>query len=214
MRPLRPGPTSRAARKLMKTVAAAAILQHGRLHWLAVVGDDTCEWDIDLVEHETQSEDLVAGVDGRESGNVRFEPDKAWRDEGHLPTRLRPQVCGATPRPCPPQNGRCRIRARRRPATRSSDWVRARPDRRPTRRCRRRPQPASEPAVLKDRRRRDRLMSFARLSKSGPGLKGLHGRSPAIVVVFWMNFMPLPRQPRWHHERRAADGPDKEPPVR
>lgn len=63
--------------KLMKTVAAATILQDGRLHWLAVVGDDTCEWDVDLVEHESGQRISWRAVDGRESGNVRFEADKA-----------------------------------------------------------------------------------------------------------------------------------------
>jgi uncharacterized membrane protein len=49
------------------------VVQNDRLHWVAVVEDDTYEWDADVVEHVTDEKVTWRAVDHRETGEVRFE---------------------------------------------------------------------------------------------------------------------------------------------
>ena len=43
------------------------------LHWVALVEEDTYEWDADVVKHVTDESVTWRAVDGRETGEVRFE---------------------------------------------------------------------------------------------------------------------------------------------
>jgi uncharacterized membrane protein len=45
----------------------------GRLHWVARLDDRTLEWDADLVEHVPEERVTWHALDGRETGQVRFE---------------------------------------------------------------------------------------------------------------------------------------------
>ncbi|HUK78021.1 MAG TPA: SRPBCC family protein [Thermoleophilia bacterium] len=59
--------------EFMETVETVTIVQDDRLHWVAVVEDDTFEWDADVVEHVPDEKVTWRAVDGRETGEVRFE---------------------------------------------------------------------------------------------------------------------------------------------
>ena len=49
------------------------------MHWVAVIEDDTFEWDADLVEHVLNEKVIWRAIDGRETGEVRFEKLAAYR---------------------------------------------------------------------------------------------------------------------------------------
>jgi uncharacterized membrane protein len=59
--------------EFMETVETVTIVQQDTLHWVAVVEDDTFEWDADVVEHVPDEKVTWRAVDGRETGEVRFE---------------------------------------------------------------------------------------------------------------------------------------------
>jgi uncharacterized membrane protein len=59
--------------KFMETVETVTVAQDDRLHWVAVVEDDTYEWDADVVEHVPDEKVTWRAIDGRETGEVRFE---------------------------------------------------------------------------------------------------------------------------------------------
>jgi uncharacterized membrane protein len=49
------------------------LAEDDRMHWVAVIEDDTFEWDADLVEHTPDEKVSWRAIDGRETGEVRFE---------------------------------------------------------------------------------------------------------------------------------------------
>jgi uncharacterized membrane protein len=57
----------------METIETVTVGQDDRQHWVAVVEDDTYEWDADLVEHVEDEKVVWQAIDGRETGEVRFE---------------------------------------------------------------------------------------------------------------------------------------------
>ena len=59
--------------EFMETIETVSIVQDGRMHWVAVIEDDTFEWDADLVEHVPDEKVTWRAIDGRETGEVRFE---------------------------------------------------------------------------------------------------------------------------------------------
>ena len=59
--------------KFMKTVEAVTLVEEDQLHWVAVIEEDTVEWDADLVEHVVDEKIAWRAIDGRETGEVRFE---------------------------------------------------------------------------------------------------------------------------------------------
>ena len=80
--------------KFMATIETVTVVQDDRLHWVAVVEEDTYEWDADIVEHVVDEKITWRAVDGRETGEVRFEKLAADRDKGDLPARVRPRGLG------------------------------------------------------------------------------------------------------------------------
>jgi uncharacterized membrane protein len=65
--------------RFMETIERVTLIQDDRLHWVAVSEDDTYEWDADLVEHVTDEKITWRALDGRETGEVRFEKLAAAR---------------------------------------------------------------------------------------------------------------------------------------
>ncbi len=59
--------------KFMETIETVTVAQDDRLHWVAVIEDDTFEWDADVVEHVLDQNVTWQAIDGRETGEVRFE---------------------------------------------------------------------------------------------------------------------------------------------
>ena len=59
--------------KFMETIETVTLTQDDRLHWVAVVEDDIYEWDADLVGHVSDESVMWRAIDGRETGEVRFE---------------------------------------------------------------------------------------------------------------------------------------------
>ncbi len=57
----------------METIETVTLVQEDRIHWVAVVEDDTYEWDADVVEHVPDEKVSWRAIDGRETGEVRFE---------------------------------------------------------------------------------------------------------------------------------------------
>ena len=59
--------------KFMETIETVTVGQDERLHWIAVIEDDTFEWDADVVEQVPDEKVTWRAIDGRETGEVRFE---------------------------------------------------------------------------------------------------------------------------------------------
>jgi uncharacterized membrane protein len=57
----------------METIETVTLAEDDRLHWVAVIENDTFEWDADLVEHVPDEKVTWQAIDGRETGEVRFE---------------------------------------------------------------------------------------------------------------------------------------------
>jgi len=57
----------------MDTVETVELQDGDRLHWVATVAGETCEWDAVLVDHVVDERVSWRALDGRESGEVRFE---------------------------------------------------------------------------------------------------------------------------------------------
>ncbi len=57
----------------METIETVTLVEEDKLHWVAVVEDDTYEWDADLVDHTVEEKIAWRAIDGRETGEVRFE---------------------------------------------------------------------------------------------------------------------------------------------
>ena len=65
--------------KFMATIETVTVVPDDQLHWVAVVEEDTYEWDADIVEHVVDEKITWRAVDGRETGEVRFEKLAAGR---------------------------------------------------------------------------------------------------------------------------------------
>ena len=59
--------------KFMETIETVTLIQDDRLRWVAIVEDDTFEWDADVVEQVPDEKVAWQAIDGRETGEVRFE---------------------------------------------------------------------------------------------------------------------------------------------
>jgi len=59
--------------KFMETIQTVTVTQDDRLHWVALVEEDTFEWDADVVEHVPDERVTWRAIDGRETGEMRFE---------------------------------------------------------------------------------------------------------------------------------------------
>jgi len=59
--------------EFMETIETVTVVEEDRLHWVAVIEDETVEWDADLVEHTPDEKVSWRALDGRETGEVRFE---------------------------------------------------------------------------------------------------------------------------------------------
>ena len=57
----------------MATIETVTMVEEDRLHWVAVIEDETFEWDADVVEHIPDEKVTWRAIDGRETGEVRFE---------------------------------------------------------------------------------------------------------------------------------------------
>jgi uncharacterized membrane protein len=59
--------------KFMETIETVTLIPDDQLHWVALVEDDILEWDADVVEQVLDEKVSWRAVDGRETGEVRFE---------------------------------------------------------------------------------------------------------------------------------------------
>jgi uncharacterized membrane protein len=59
--------------KFMAEVERVDLVQADATHWVAVVEDEVVEWDADIVQHELETLVKWEAVDGRETGEVKFE---------------------------------------------------------------------------------------------------------------------------------------------
>ena len=59
--------------EFMETIETVTLIEEDRLHGVAVVEDETFEWDADLVDHVADEKVAWRALDGRETGEVRFE---------------------------------------------------------------------------------------------------------------------------------------------
>jgi len=59
--------------KFMETIETVTIIPDERLHWVALVEEDTIEWDADVVGRVLDERVVWRAIDGRETGEVRFE---------------------------------------------------------------------------------------------------------------------------------------------
>ncbi len=59
--------------KFMDCVETVAVVPGDRLHWIAQVQGRPCEWDADVVDLVPDTRVTWRAIDGRESGEVRFE---------------------------------------------------------------------------------------------------------------------------------------------
>jgi uncharacterized membrane protein len=59
--------------EFMETIETVTLVEEDRLHWVAAIEEDTVEWDADLVEYAVDEKVAWQAIDGRETGEVRFE---------------------------------------------------------------------------------------------------------------------------------------------
>jgi uncharacterized membrane protein len=59
--------------EFMECVETVTVTLDDRLHWVALVEDETCEWDTHMVEEVPDTRVTWRAIDGRETGEVRFE---------------------------------------------------------------------------------------------------------------------------------------------
>jgi uncharacterized membrane protein len=59
--------------EFMECVETVTVVPDDRLHWVALIEDVTCEWDADVVEEVPDTKVTWRAIDGRETGEVRFE---------------------------------------------------------------------------------------------------------------------------------------------
>jgi len=57
----------------METIETVTLAKADRLHWVAVIEDETCEWDAEVVQRVSDESVMWRAIDGRETGEVRFE---------------------------------------------------------------------------------------------------------------------------------------------
>jgi uncharacterized membrane protein len=65
--------------RFMETIETVTVGQDDRLHWVALVEDDVFEWDADVVESVPEEKITWRAIDGRETGEARFEKLAAGR---------------------------------------------------------------------------------------------------------------------------------------
>ena len=59
--------------RFMETIEMVTVAEDDRLRWVGVVEDDTYEWDADVVECVPDEKVTWRAIDGRETGEARFE---------------------------------------------------------------------------------------------------------------------------------------------
>ena len=59
--------------EFMDCVEAVTVVEGDQLHWIALIEEDTCEWNADIVEQVPDEKVAWRAIDGRETGEVRFE---------------------------------------------------------------------------------------------------------------------------------------------
>lgn len=59
--------------KFMETIQTVTVVPDDRLHWVALIEEDIFEWDADLIESTLDEVVKWQAIDGRETGEVRFE---------------------------------------------------------------------------------------------------------------------------------------------
>src|SRR5665647_412867 len=57
----------------METIETVTVAEDEHLHWVALVEDDTYEWDAEIAQHVSDESVTWRAIDGRETGEVRFE---------------------------------------------------------------------------------------------------------------------------------------------
>jgi uncharacterized membrane protein len=81
----------------METVETVTLIEEDRLHWVATVEDETFEWDADLVDYMVDEKVAWRALDGRESGEVRFEKLDAERTRVTYQLEYDPQAWPGKP---------------------------------------------------------------------------------------------------------------------
>ena len=59
--------------EFMECVETVTIVEDDLLHWVALIEDETCGWNVEVVEEIPDTKVTWRAIDGRETGEVRFE---------------------------------------------------------------------------------------------------------------------------------------------
>jgi uncharacterized membrane protein len=59
--------------EFMDVIESVELVQDDQLHWVALVEDDVVEWDSDLIEVVPEERVSWQALDGRETGQVKFD---------------------------------------------------------------------------------------------------------------------------------------------
>jgi uncharacterized membrane protein len=81
--------------RFMEVIERVTVMPEDRLHWVAVIDEEIVEWDALVVEHIPEERIAWRAVDGRESGQVRFEKRAADRTVVHYQLMYDPEMWGA-----------------------------------------------------------------------------------------------------------------------
>jgi uncharacterized membrane protein len=69
--------------EFMDVIESVELVQDDQLHWVALIDDDVVEWDSDLIDVVPEERVSWQAVDGRESGQVKFDKVGAGHTRVH-----------------------------------------------------------------------------------------------------------------------------------
>lgn len=83
--------------KFMDVVEHVHLFEEGRMRWAAFFDEDLLEWDADLIEHIPEERITWHALDGRETGQVRFEKIDAGSTRVHYQLEYDPAIWPGSP---------------------------------------------------------------------------------------------------------------------
>lgn len=78
--------------EFMDVIESVELVQDDQLHWVALVEDDVVEWDSDLIEAVPEERVSWQALDGRETGQVKFDKVESGKTRIHYQLEYDPEA--------------------------------------------------------------------------------------------------------------------------